>query len=69
MRQNKNHNIKHHEYRKIKRTEAEERQAAWAGLTPKQQLQDLNRRLGKDVGAAKQRAKIEIKRRSAAQQS
>lgn len=55
------HNIKHRELLKIKREEAEERQEAWAGLTPKQQIQALNGRLGKGQGAKKQRARIAAK--------
>lgn len=45
--------------RKEKRkAENEERLEYWRSLTPKQQIQDLDRRLGKGVGAKKQRAKI-----------
>lgn len=35
-----------------------ERQVAWKKLTPQQQLDALDKRLGKDVGAAKQRARL-----------
>jgi len=63
----KRSNIKLVEMRKIKRDEALERQVEWSNLTPKQQLQALDRRLGKDVGAQKQRARIEVQRRNAAQ--
>lgn len=42
----------------IKRAEADERNAAWAKLSPSQQLEALDRRLGKGVGAAKQRARL-----------
>jgi len=41
-----------------RRIEAEERQEVWAKLTPAQQLAALDARLGKDVGAKKQRARI-----------
>ena len=42
-----------------KRAEANERQEAWSKLSPTQQLEALDRRLGKGVGAAKQRARIQ----------
>ena len=35
-----------------------ERQAKWNKLTPKEQLADLDKRLGKDIGAKKQRARL-----------
>jgi hypothetical protein len=41
-----------------RKTEADERQKAWAGLTPIQQLKELDRRLGEGKGAARQRARI-----------
>lgn len=44
--------------RKIKREEAEARNSEWAARSPKNQLAELDRRLGKGVGAKKQRAKI-----------
>ena len=44
-----------------KRQEAIERKKAWAQLTPEQQLEDLDRRLGKGVGAKKQRARIQYR--------
>ena len=44
-----------------KKQEAFDRNKAWAQLTPEQQLEDLDRRLGKGVGAKKQRAKIQFK--------
>ena len=47
--------------KQIKETEAIVRNEAWAKLTPEQQLADLDRRLGKDVGAKKQRARIQYK--------
>ena len=47
--------------KQIKETEAKVRNEAWAKLTPEQQIADLDRRLGKDVGAKKQRARIQYK--------
>ena len=44
-----------------KRQEAIERNKAWDLLTPKEQLEDLDKRLGKGVGAKKQRARIQYK--------
>jgi hypothetical protein len=44
-----------------KQKEAIERNEAWAQLTYEQQLVDLDRRLGKDMGAKKQRARIQDK--------
>ena len=44
-----------------KTQEAIERNKAWAQLTPKQQLEDLDRRLGKGVGAKKQSARIQYR--------
>ena len=44
-----------------KQQEAIERNEAWAQLTPEQQIADLDRRLGKDIGAKKQRARIQYK--------
>lgn len=41
-----------------KRAEAQERQEHWENLTPVQQLDSLDERLGKGVGAVKQRARI-----------
>ena len=41
-----------------KQREAIERNETWAKLTYEQQLEDLDRRLGKGIGAKKQRAKI-----------
>jgi hypothetical protein len=42
-----------------RRATAEERQEAWEALTPQQQLVALDNRLGKGVGAKKQRARIQ----------
>lgn len=39
----------------------EDRLAAWQGLTPREQLAELDRRLGPGQGATKQRAKIAAK--------
>ena len=44
-----------------KQKEAIERNEYWAQLTPEQQLDVLDIRLGKDVGAKKQRARIQNK--------
>jgi len=44
-----------------KNTEAIARNEYWAQLTPEQQLADLDKRLGKDIGAKKQRARIQYK--------
>ena len=44
-----------------KQQEAIERNEYWAGLTYEQQLADLDRRLGKGIGAKKQRARIQYK--------
>ena len=42
----------------MKQKEAVERQEAWAALKPAQKFAALDRRLGKDVGAVKQRVKL-----------
>jgi hypothetical protein len=42
----------------VRRIEAEGRAEVWEGLTPEQQLATLDRRLGKGVGAVKQRKRI-----------
>ena len=47
--------------KQIKETEAIVRNEAWAKLTYEQQLADLDRRLGKGIGAKKQRARIQHK--------
>jgi hypothetical protein len=47
--------------KQIKQTEAAVRNEAWAKLTPEQQLESLDNRLGKGIGAKKQRAKIQYK--------
>ena len=47
--------------KQIKQTEAAVRNEAWAKLTYEQQLADLDRRLGKGIGAKKQRARIQHK--------
>ena len=44
-----------------KQREAVERNETWAKLTYEQQLEDLDRRLGKGIGAKKQRARIQYK--------
>ena len=47
--------------KQIKQTEALVRNEAWAKLTYEQQLADLDGRLGKGIGAKKQRARIQYK--------
>ena len=47
--------------KQIKQTEEAVRNEAWAKLTPEQQIADLDRRLGKGIGAKKQRARIQHK--------
>ena len=47
--------------KQIKETEAIVRNETWAKLTYEQQLADLDRRLGKGIGAKKQRARIQHK--------
>ena len=47
--------------KQTKQTEAAVRNEAWAKLTYEQQLADLDRRLGKGIGAKKQRARIQYK--------
>ena len=44
-----------------KQQEAIERNNFWTSLTPQQQLESLDNRLGKGIGAKKQRAKIQAK--------
>ena len=44
-----------------KQKEAIERNETWDKLTYEQQLADLDRRLGKGIGAKKQRARIQYK--------
>ena len=44
-----------------KNKEAIERNSYWVSLTPQQQLESLDVRLGKGIGAKKQRAKIQAK--------
>lgn len=41
-----------------RREEAKKRNSAWQKLTPEQKIASLDQRLGKDVGAKKQRLKI-----------
>ena len=47
--------------KQIKETEAIVRNEAWAKLPPAQQLASLDERLGKGIGAKKQRARIQYK--------
>jgi hypothetical protein len=44
--------------RGIRKNQAEVRQAAWAQLTPQQQLVELDKRIGESVGAMRQRKRI-----------
>jgi len=46
------------DHRKIQQEEGTERLKHWTGLSPQAQLDALDSRLGKGVGAAKQRARI-----------
>ena len=48
----------HGKGREIRREEAEERQAERDKLTPGQQLEILDKRLGRDIGASKERLKL-----------
>ena len=48
-------------YTKNKNTEAIARNEYWAQLTPEQQIADLDKRLGKGIGAKKQRDRIQYK--------
>ena len=43
------------------KTKEEERNERWVQLTPEQQLASLDERLGKGIGAKKQRARIQYK--------
>ena len=43
----------------IRQTDASERQKVWSNMTLQQQLNDLDSRLGKGIGAIKQRKKIQ----------
>ena len=46
--------------RKVERTkEGAERNARWADLTTQQKLDDLDRRLGKGIGAVRQRQRYQ----------
>ena len=47
--------------KEFKNKEAIERNNYWTSLTPQQQLESLDTRLGKGIGAKKQRAKIQAK--------
>lgn len=42
-----------------KKEEAEERQKYWASLSTKEKIESLDRRFGPNVGAKKQREKLE----------
>ena len=43
----------------IRQSEALERQKVWSNMTLQQQLNDLDNRLGKGIGAVKQRKRIQ----------
>ena len=45
--------------KQIRQDEAKERNAAYAKLTPAQKLARLDAKLGKDIGAIKQRSKLQ----------
>ena len=47
----------------LRRQEAEKRNEAWEKLTPQQQLEQLDIRLGKGLGAKKQRRRLSKKLR------
>lgn len=47
--------------KEYRRARAEEMHEAWRSMSPQQQLADLDRRLGKGIGAVKQRARISLK--------
>lgn len=47
------------EKKSMRQSEATERQTTWGNMTPQQQLADLDLRLGKGVGALKQRKRIQ----------
>ena len=49
---------RHHERVKQRQVEAKERDAAYARLTPKQKIDRLDQKLGKGVGAKKQRERL-----------
>jgi hypothetical protein len=49
---------KRHDRKERRRLEVEERLEYWQGLTPAEQLVQLDRRLGEGVGAVKQRTRL-----------
>ncbi len=51
--------MKRQDKKDLKHKEATERNEAWAELSPQQQLKQLDYRFGKDVGAKKQRARLQ----------
>lgn len=44
--------------REQRQKEAQQRNDKWKQLSPQQQLAELDQRLGKDIGAARQREKL-----------
>lgn len=51
----------HSQRHRDKNAEAVERNEHWQGLTPKQKIKALDKRLGKDKGAKRQRERINVK--------
>ena len=47
------------DYKETRRKEAQERQEAYDKLSPKEKIAILDKRLGKGLGAKKQRAKLQ----------
>jgi hypothetical protein len=56
-----NEKMKRDEKEKMAKVDREARTEFWQSLSPQEQLGILDRKLGKDLGAAKQRAKINAK--------
>jgi hypothetical protein len=60
MSRSKQFRKRRHDRKYIRKEEEAERVEAWRELTPKQQLNSLDGRLGTGVGAVKQRKRIEM---------
>jgi len=58
IRKTKFGNVRAEDKRKQKRFEHEERMKVRDNLTPKQQIKRLDKRLGKNIGAKKERARL-----------